>query len=63
MAGQSDFPPMDDAERARRRAFVAEHRTAVFGYPRREDGPSMSVVYHVMDGDDRMLVSRMRDRV
>ena len=54
---------MDDAERARRRAFVADHRTAVFGYPRREDGPSMSVVYHVMDGDDRMLVSRMRDRV
>ena len=54
---------MDDTERARRRAFVADHRTAVFGYPRREDGPSMSVVYHVMDGDDRMLVSRMRDRV
>ena len=28
------------AERARRRAFVAEHRTAIFGYNRSsEDGP------------------------
>lgn len=53
---------MDGAERARRRAFVAEHRAAVFGYPRRTDGPSMSVVYYVMDGDDRILVSTMRDR-
>ena len=53
---------MDDAERARRREFVAEHRTAVFGYPRRDDGPSMSVVYYVMDGDERILVSTMRDR-
>jgi hypothetical protein len=53
---------MDGAERARRRAFVATHRTAVFGYPRRDDGPSMSVVYYVMDGDDRILVSTMRDR-
>jgi hypothetical protein len=31
-------------ERARRRAFVAEHRTAIFGYNRSEDGPSMSCV-------------------
>ena len=53
---------MDDAERALRREFVAEHRTAVFGYPRRDDGPSMSVVYYVMDGDERILVSTMRDR-
>jgi PPOX class probable F420-dependent enzyme len=52
----------DDAERAKRRAFVREHRTAIFGYPRRHDGPSMSVVYYVMDGEDRILVSTMRDR-
>ncbi|MBV9336789.1 MAG: hypothetical protein JO243_12970, partial [Solirubrobacterales bacterium] len=51
MSSEPEFPPMDDGERARRRAFVAEHRTAVFGYPRRDDGPSMSVVYYVMDGD------------
>ena len=62
VAGEPDSPPMDDVERARRRAFVAEHRTAVFGYPRRDHGPSMSVVYYVMDGDDRILVSTMRDR-
>ncbi len=57
-----DGPPTDAAERARRRAFVAEHRAAVFGYPRQDDGPSMSVVYYVMDGDDRILVSTMRER-
>ena len=63
MAGEPEAPPGDDAiERARRRAFVAEHRTAVFGYPRRDDGPSMSVVYYVLDGEDRVLVSTMRER-
>jgi PPOX class probable F420-dependent enzyme len=53
---------MDDAEREKRRTFVREHRTAVFGYPRKDAGPSMSVVYYVMEGDDRILVSTMRDR-
>ena len=48
-------------ERARRRAFVAEHRTAIFGYNRGEDGPSMSCVYYVCDGDD-LLVSTMAQR-
>lgn len=43
---------------AERRAFVREHRTAVFGYARKADGPSMSVCYYVMDGDD-ILVSTM----
>jgi hypothetical protein len=45
--------PTEDthAVRAQRRAFVRDHRTAVFGYPRREHGPSMSIV-----------VSSMRDR-
>jgi PPOX class probable F420-dependent enzyme len=62
VASEPATPPMDDAERARRRAFVAEHRTAVFGYPRRDDGPSMSVVYYVMAEDDRIQVSTMRDR-
>jgi PPOX class probable F420-dependent enzyme len=44
-----------------RRAFVREHRTAVFGHGRRQDGPAMSIVYYVMDGDD-LLVSTMADR-
>ena len=51
-----------DAQRAARRAFVRGHRTAVFGYPRKDHGPSMSIVYYVMDGDDELLVTSMRDR-
>ncbi len=44
-----------------RRAFVRYHRTAVFGFARAADGPSMSCVYYVMDGDD-ILVSTMAGR-
>jgi PPOX class probable F420-dependent enzyme len=44
-----------------RRQFVREHRTAVFGYQRKEHGPAMSIVYYVMDGDD-ILVSTMAAR-
>jgi len=46
---------------AERREFVRAHRTAIFGYGRKEHGPSMSVVYYVMDGDD-LLVSTMAGR-
>ena len=46
---------------AERREFVRNHRTAVFGYPRKQHGPSLSCVYYVMDGDD-ILVSSMLDR-
>jgi hypothetical protein len=28
-----------------RRRFVREHRAAVFGYQRKNDGPAMSIVY------------------
>lgn len=49
---------MNEAER---RAFVANHRTCIFGFQRRQGPPSMSVVYYVMDGDD-ILVSTMADR-
>lgn len=44
-----------------RRAFVRSHRTAIFGYSRREHGPAMTAVYYVMDGDD-LLVSTMASR-
>lgn len=44
-----------------RREFVRKHRTAVFGYARKEHGPSMSCCYYVMDGDD-ILVSTMASR-
>ncbi len=44
-----------------RQNFVRSHRTAVFGYARAADGPSMSCVYYVMDGED-ILVSTMAGR-
>ena len=47
--------------REERRGFVAGHRTAIFGYNRRQDGPAMTVVYYVLDGDD-ILVSTMAAR-
>ena len=47
--------------RGERRAFVRGHRTAVFGYNRRSDGPAQSIVYYVMDGD-YILVSTMGAR-
>jgi hypothetical protein len=45
-----------------RRAFVRDHRTAIFGYNRVSDGPAMSIVYYVLDSDDTILVSTMRER-
>jgi PPOX class probable F420-dependent enzyme len=47
--------------RDERREFVAGHRTAIFGYNRRQDGPAMTVVYYVVDGDE-LLVSTMGAR-
>ena len=46
---------------AERRAFVAGHRTCIFGFQRKHGPPSMSVVYYVMDGDD-ILISTMAER-
>ena len=48
-------------DREERRAFVRKHRTCVFGYNRKDDGPAMTVVYYVLDGDD-MLISTMAAR-
>jgi PPOX class probable F420-dependent enzyme len=45
-----------------RRTFVRTHRTCVFGYGRRHDGPAMSVVYYVPTDDDELLVSTMAAR-
>ena len=45
-----------------RRSFVRTHRTCVFGYGRRSDGPAMSVVYYVPSDDDHLLVSTMAGR-
>jgi PPOX class probable F420-dependent enzyme len=48
-------------DRAERRDFVRKHRTCVFGYGRQADGPAMTVVYYVLDGDD-LLISTMAAR-
>ena len=45
-----------------RRRFVRTHRTCVFGYGRKADGPAMSVVYYVPTDVDELLVSTMAHR-
>jgi hypothetical protein len=45
-----------------RRSFVATHRTCVFGYGRRSDGPAMSVVYYIPAENGDLLVATMADR-
>jgi hypothetical protein len=44
-----------------RRQFVAEHRTAIFGYRRMDHGPAMSIVFYCTDGEE-ILVSTMAER-
>jgi hypothetical protein len=46
---------------AERRDFVRNHWTAIFGYSRKNDGPSTTVVYYVTDGED-ILVSTTATR-
>jgi PPOX class probable F420-dependent enzyme len=48
-------------DRIERREFVRKHRTCIFGYNRTNDGPAMTVVYYVLDGDD-LLISSMAAR-
>ncbi len=55
-------PTHRDMLPSERREFVRTHRTAVFGYRRRTDGPAMSVVYYVPTDDDELLVSTMAGR-
>lgn len=45
-----------------RREFVRTHRTCVFGFGRKADGPAMSVVYYIPTDTDELLVSTMRER-
>jgi PPOX class probable F420-dependent enzyme len=45
-----------------RRQFVADHRTCVFGYARKDHGPAMTIVYYVMNGADELLISTMAAR-
>jgi PPOX class probable F420-dependent enzyme len=55
-------PTDRDMVPSERREFVRTHRTCVFGYGRRHDGPAMSVVYYIPTDDDELLVSTMAAR-
>jgi hypothetical protein len=55
--------PVDrDMLPSERRLFVQTHRTCVFGYGRRLDGPAMSVVYYVPAANGDLLVATMAGR-
>jgi len=45
-----------------RREFVNTHRTCLFGFARKADGPAMSVVYYIPTDTGELLVSTMRAR-
>jgi len=63
LAAEPSAAPTDrDMLPSERREFVRTHRTCVFGYGRRHDGPAMSVVYYIPTDSDELLVSTMRDR-
>src|ERR1700743_502289 len=55
-------PTDRDMSPSERREFVYTHRTCVFGYRRRNDGPGMSIVYYVPTTDDELLVTTMARR-
>ena len=55
-------PTNRDMLPSERREFVRTHRTCVFGYGRRNDGPAMSIVYYIPTDSDELLVSTMRER-
>ena len=56
-------PPTDrDMLPSERRKFVRTHRTCVFGYGRKSDGPAMSIVYYIPADNDDLYVATMADR-
>jgi PPOX class probable F420-dependent enzyme len=63
LAAEPFAAPTDrDMLPSERRTFVRTHRTCIFGYARRSDGPSMSVVYYIPTDEDELLVSTMGGR-
>src|SRR5882757_4830111 len=63
MSKEPFLAPTDrDMLPSERRSFVRTHRTCIFGYARRADGPSMSVVYYVPTDGDELLISTMAGR-
>jgi PPOX class probable F420-dependent enzyme len=63
LASEPYTAPTDrDMLPSERREFVRTHRTCVYGYRRRNDGPAMSIVYYIPTDADELLVSTMADR-
>jgi PPOX class probable F420-dependent enzyme len=63
LADKPFVPPTDrDMLPSERREFVRTHRTCVFGYGRRHDGPAMSIVYYIPTDEDELLVATMGGR-
>ncbi len=63
LASEPFVAPSDrDMLPSERRQFVRTHRTCVFGYTRRAQGPSMSIVYYIPSDDDELLISTMGGR-
>jgi PPOX class probable F420-dependent enzyme len=63
LASEPYMAPTDrDMRPSERREFVRTHRTCVFGYRRRNDGPAMSVVYYIPTDTDELMVSTMVGR-
>jgi hypothetical protein len=55
-------PTDRDMQPSERRLFVATHRTCIFGYGRKWDGPAMSVVYYIPSEGGDLFVATMADR-
>ncbi len=63
LAAEPFTAPADrDMLPSERRAFVRSHRTCVYGYRRKSDGPGMSIVYYIPTDNDDLLVSTMAGR-
>lgn len=63
LAAEPFTAPTDrDMLPSERREFVRTHRTCIYGYRRRHDGPAMSVVYYIPTDEDELLVSTMAGR-
>jgi hypothetical protein len=63
LAAEPFTAPTDrDLLPSERREFVRTHRTCIFGYGRRSDGPAMSVVYYIPTDGDELLISTMAER-
>ncbi len=63
LAAEPFTAPTDrDMLPSERREYVRTHRTCIFGYGRRNDGPAMSVVYYIPTDTDEILISTMRGR-